>query len=105
MKIELSSDLHRSGAVLKGEPESWSGKDLRFETRGDAHAVFLCHPSVDGLARVSARHASSSEKKATEGIESFVPQTTQSPPSPFHQSPNRAVLRTAPLSALVASRA
>lgn len=51
MKIELSSDLHRSGAVLKGEPESWSGKDLRFETRGDAHAVFLCHPSVDGLAR------------------------------------------------------
>ena len=53
--------LHRSGVVLKGEPESWSGKDLRFESRGDALAMFLRYPSVDVLARVSARHASSAK--------------------------------------------
>ena len=59
--------LHRSGVVLKGEPESWSGKDLRFESRGDAHAMFLCYPSVDVLARVSARHTSSMGKKGDGG--------------------------------------
>ena len=51
--------LHRRGVVLKGEPESWSGKDLRLESRGDEHARFLRYPSVDVLASVSARHASS----------------------------------------------
>lgn len=59
--------LHRNGMVLKGEPESWSGKDLRFESRGDAHAMFLRYPSLDVLARVSARHASSASKKGDGG--------------------------------------
>jgi len=53
--------LRRNGVVLKGDPESWSGKDLRFESRGDAHAKFLRYPSVDVRARVSARHASSAK--------------------------------------------
>jgi len=53
--------LHRNGVVLKGDPESWSGKDLRFESPGDAHAMLLRYPSVDVLARVSARHASSAK--------------------------------------------
>ncbi|ACF53551.1 hypothetical protein [Stenotrophomonas maltophilia] len=50
--------LDRHGMVLEGNPESWSGTELRFEPRGDAHASFLRYPSVDVLAGVSARHTS-----------------------------------------------
>lgn len=49
--------LHRDGAVLKGEPESRSGKDLRCGSRGDAHARFLRFPSVDVLPRRSRSEA------------------------------------------------
>jgi len=49
--------LHRDGVVLKGEPASWSGRDLCCGSRGDAHARFLRFPAVDVLAGMSSPHA------------------------------------------------